>query len=175
MDPLRQLICLLVFFIFTSGVQEEEMILWESGRKLNWSDFKAVPPASMRVAATTASGISYSFRTRLDNGQYKLKYRVETYFYPNKSWYHKTLCDSVVLSHEQLHFDISELFARKMERILDTASFSRNVKGEVRRIFKEINRELSEYQDRYDQETDYSRNREAQERWSQLIGQKLKD
>jgi len=80
-----------------------------------------------------------------------------------------------VLSHEQLHFDISELYARRLRRRLQTAEFTDRVKAEVRQIFAEVNRQLSEFQDRYDGETDFSRNREAQLAWNRAVARMLSE
>jgi predicted secreted Zn-dependent protease len=79
------------------------------------------------------------------------------------------------LSHEQLHFDISELYARRMREMLGRQTFGPNVRAEVRRIFKQLNQELSEFQDRYDRETDFSRDREAQAHWNAAIARRLAD
>jgi hypothetical protein len=167
---------LLFCFAFASALtQDSDAIPWEAGRKLRWEDFRGTPPNAKKVAATTASGISYSYQTRGTPGQYRLDYEVTAYFYPHKSWYHRDICDSVVLSHEQLHFDITELYARRMRTLLERERFGPNVKAEVRRIFKRLNRELSEFQARYDRETDFSRDREAQGRWNDEIGRKLSE
>ncbi len=155
--------------------QEQESIRWEADRKLSWEDFRGTPPESKRVAATTASGISYSYKTTGSPGRYRLDYEVLAYFYPQQSWYHPDLCDPGVLAHEQLHFDITELYARRMREILARKTFGNNVKAEVRRIFRQLNRELTEFQDRYDRETDFSRNREAQGRWNAGISRKLSE
>ena len=166
----------LFWFAFTSALaQDSDAIPWEASRKLRWEDFKGTPPNLKKVAATTASGISYSYQTHGTPGQYRLDYEVTAFFYPHKSWYHRELCDSVVLSHEQLHFDITELYARRMRTMLEGESFGPDVKAEVRRIFKRLNRELSEFQARYDRETDFSRDREAQRRWNEKIGRKLSE
>ena len=173
MDPLNLAISLLLLFLPPAGVQEEDAIRWDGDYRLTWEDFRAAPPESLRVAATTASGISYSYRTRGHSGNYRLDYEVSAYFYPDKSWYHPELCDSVVLSHEQLHFDISELYARKMRGLLEGKTYGSNVRAEVRQLFSRINQELSEFQDRYDRETYYSRDREAQARWNRWIAGQL--
>ena len=167
-----------LFLLFLWGGslwQEKEAIRWEADRKLSWEDFRGTPPESKRVAATTASGISYSYKTTGVPGRYRLDYEVSAYFYPQKSWYHPDICDSGVLAHEQLHFDISELYARRMRETLARKTFGDNVRAEVRRIFRQVNRELAEFQDRYDRETDFSRNREAQERWNAEISRKLSE
>jgi hypothetical protein len=170
-------ILLIGCMVGTAGVhaQEEEAIRWEAGLRLAWSDFQGQPPASKRIAATTASGLSYSYTARGGPESYELDFTVDTFFYPEKSWYHPELCDARVLSHEQLHFDISELFARRLRTRLRETPFSDRVKAEVRKIFEEVNRELSDFQDRYDRETDFSRNAEAQQAWNQAISKLLSE
>ncbi|MBC2840162.1 DUF922 domain-containing protein [Robiginitalea sp. SC105] len=170
MDYVRRVIGLIFLGICPLALtQETAPIRWEPDSRLAWSDFRAEPPQSRRVAATTASGISYNYKALGSQGGYSLDFEVSTFFYPDKSWYHPELCDQVVLSHEQLHFDISELFARKFRGRLRGGIFTENVKAEVRRIFTEVNRELSDFQNRYDAETDYSRNRAAQQQWNEAV------
>jgi hypothetical protein len=173
LDPVGIYIYILLSFVTATGFQEADGMPWDPGYRLQWEDFRGTPPGSRRVAATTASGISYSYRTMGQEGAYRLDYEVTAYFYPDRSWYHPELCDSVVLSHEQLHFDISEIYARKMRNILGSRIFGPNVKAEVRQVFAQINRELSQFQQRYDSETDYSRDHEAQARWNRLIAERL--
>src|SRR5690606_15269872 len=99
--------------------------------------------------------------------------RVTAYFYPGQSWYRPELCNDNTLAHEQLHFDISELFARKMRDRLEDTTFSGDVKAEVRKIYRDILAELKAFQARYDRETDYSRNRGKQGEWNLRIAQAL--
>ncbi|WP_299163512.1 DUF922 domain-containing protein [uncultured Eudoraea sp.] len=167
------------FFVFLwsamSFAQEEETILWHPKQRLSWSNFKAEPVEGSKVAATTASGLSYQFSTTEEGGKYELDYTISTYFYPDRSWYQPKICDEVILSHEQLHFDISELFGRKMRKIMDTTTFTKNVKAEVKAIYRQINKELAEFQQLYDQETNYSRNIEQQLSWNQKIKDALRN
>lgn len=161
-------------FIGLVSTAQEPGIAWEPGLRLTWEYFRGKPPASQRIAATTASGISYQYNARWNGDGYVLDLQVETLFYPEKSWYHPEVCTAVTLSHEQLHFDITEWFARKFRQRLSGRVFGENVRAEVRRIFEETNRELSEFQDHYDRETDYSRNREAQETWNRQMAERLR-
>lgn len=173
MDRLKIFLWIFILGGLTLTAQDEVM-QWEPSLKLQWSDFKGDPPESKRIAATTASGISYSYSAKGNKGRYTLDFEVLTHFYPTKSWYHPELCDEVVLSHEQLHFDISELFARELRSRLRNGRFSDNVKAEVRELFAQVNEELSAFQNRYDLETDYSRDREAQAEWNRRISQMLR-
>ena len=153
--------------------QEEEAILWSAEYRLSWDDFKATPPEMGSVAATTASGISYFFSSTETNGKMEVDFTVRTYFYPQKSWYIPEICNDIILSHEQLHFDISEMFARKMRRQLASTRFTSNIKAEVREIYQQINKELSEFQKRYDTETNFSRNVAQQKAWNAAIKEAL--
>ena len=174
MDPVKFII-LPIILLFTGSLEaQEETIEWHPDRRLSWDDFRGEPESGSPAAAITASGISYYFSTYEDrNGEMGIRYTVTTHFYPEKSWYHPNLGDRIILSHEQLHFDISELFARKMRARLASTRFTRNVKAEVRAIYRKINEELAQFQRRYDEETDFSRNREAQLLWNEAIMQAL--
>ena len=170
-----RLACIILYSLISiaSSRGQEEVITWHPDILLDWADFQGTPDKNSIVAATTASGISYQFSAHERDGYYEVEYEVETSFYPMQSWYRPHMCDDLVLSHEQLHFDISEVFARKMRNKIDSTRFTENVKREVRDIYKEIIRELAEFQDRYDRETDFSRNREAQLRWNRQIKELL--
>ncbi len=149
--------------------QEEEAIPWNFDHRLSWEDFRATPPITGNIAATTASGIAYYFSSTELDGEMEVDFTVKSFFYPDKSWYKPEICNAVVLSHEQLHFDISELFARKMRRQLSKTRFTRNIKAEVKAIYRQINEELAAFQKRYDLETDYSRNVGQQKAWNATI------
>ena len=148
-------------------------MLWSAENRLSWDDFKAAPPENGGVAATTASGISYYFSSTETNGKMEVDFTVRTYFYPSKSWYIPEICNEVILSHEQLHFDISELFARKFRAKLAATTFTPDIKAEVREIYQQINKELANFQKKYDQETDFSRNVAQQQAWNAAIKEAL--
>lgn len=153
--------------------QEEEVIPWSVDRKLKWSDFKGSYFKTQWAAATTASSISYEFSTFEKDGQLYLDFKVGCEFYPNKSWYRPELCDSIILSHEQLHFDIAELHARKMRKRLAETQFTKNIKDEVKTIYKAIIKELYLFQNKYDHETNYSRDLGKQLIWNRMIAEAL--
>ena len=155
--------------------QQEELIPWKPDGKLQWSDFKGRPLKTEWAAATTASGISYEFSTSGPPEQMVVHFKVQTYFYPQKSWYRPELVDSNVLSHERLHFDITELFARKMRKQLRETVFTKNIKEEVRAIYRQILKECNAFQNKYDHQTNFSRNVEQQLIWNQKIAEALNE
>lgn len=175
MGALRNIFLFLFLALMSfQSTQEEEVILWSADYRLSWNDFKDKVPSGARAAAITASGITYRFSTSGTQDHMEVDFQIETHFYPNKSWYQPDLCDDVILSHEQLHFDISELFTRKLRKKLSEATYTySNIKAKVSAIYRENNKELNAFQNRYDDETNFSRDREQQMIWNAEIKKAL--
>tara|TARA_R110000868_G_scaffold37543_2_gene132711 strand:+ start:365 stop:907 length:543 start_codon:yes stop_codon:yes gene_type:complete len=153
-------------------VQNHEPVLsWNTSYKLSWSDFKAKPNNNTSAVALTASGITFGFSIRQtdDNRVLSFETDVNAHFYPEKSWYKSELADNHVLGHERLHFDITELHARKFRQAISKLKTSQTIKNELRQLHKSINKDLEVMQNAYDGETDYSRNVETQVKWQLFI------
>jgi hypothetical protein len=164
----KAILALGIFFLLAYEVQEKT-ILWKKNQKLSWTDFKGIPQNS-QAAAVTASGLTYSFSTiKKNNVIVDINFEVSSFFYPYKSWYQPALCDSLILSHEQLHFDITEVYAEKFRVRLAAAAFTNNAKAEVKAIYDQVTRELNKYQNLYDAETNFSRDLEQQLLWNKKI------
>lgn len=169
-------IILFIFLLFAASLfsqNEEKTIPWSADRKLQWSDYRGSYLKTEWAAATTASGIGYEFSILEKDGRHYLDIDVSCEFFPEKSWYRPELCDKIILSHEQLHFDIAELHARKMRKQLAEAQFTENVKEEVKAIYIDILKQLRQFQNRYDHETDFSRDIAEQLAWNKMISEAL--
>lgn len=177
--PLKGMLslCLLVCFAINFslyGQDEEQGLPWRAEWRLSWADFQGPVPMGASAAATTASGISYSYQAQLEGkGKVEVVFDIQAHFYPSESWYRPDVCDDHILKHEQLHFDIAEIFARKLRQRLEAKQFTKNIKAEVKQIYQKTVRDLSKFQNQYDRETDFSRNRENQLLWNELIGRML--
>ena len=174
MGTLKKVVWLFIWLMVHLGYgQEDEVVLWTPSRKLTWSDFKGRPSNISNAAAITASGITYSFSAQGTKDRMELDFKVDTHFYPDKSWYKPKLANPMILSHEQLHFDISEVYARKLRQILAKTKFTSNAKSEVKEIYRNILRELNDYQNQYDSETNFSRDTVQQLIWNKKIKKAL--
>src|SRR6266567_3162991 len=90
--------------------KNEELIDWSATNRLTWNDYKGRPDSESGAAATTTSylGIEYNFKNNT------VTYKIVCRFSKNKSWgLYKT---DHILGHEQGHFDITEIFARKLNK-----------------------------------------------------------
>jgi hypothetical protein len=143
---------------------------WNASRKLVWTDFKAAPNQNSGAVALTASGITFGYSLKTSGDRIvDFSSSVEAHFYPHKSWYLKEKGNPYILGHEQLHFDITELYARMFRQQLTQLVVNQNIKEQMRRLHTAINEALDETQKRYDRQSDHSMNLEAQKHWEVKI------
>jgi hypothetical protein len=167
-----------LFFLlctFQPSVVEEPVIVWNANYKLTWQDFKARPNRASSAVAITASGITFGFSIdEVDKKVVRFATEIETHFYPEKSWYKPKDANTHILGHEQLHFDITELYARKFRARVSALEVSQHIAKDLRTLHHTITKELAAFQKRYDTETDFSRHIAQQDYWQQFIAEELK-
>ena len=91
------------------------VICWQEGLKLRWRDFQA----PHNLTADTSAGAHTSAAIYIagqEDAQGRPAYVVECFFVKKESWVRDSASSgqNALLAHEQLHFDIAELFARKI-------------------------------------------------------------
>lgn len=142
-----------------------DVIYWSKDIKLTWDDFKGdIKDLPQRSAAISDIKIDYaSFSSK------SLDVRVK--FNCKKSIKNSRLIDDELLRHEQYHFNIGELFARKFRKKIqekieggDTGSVD---------IFNQMQKDFKSYQESYDEETQHSTNVEKQKEWEDKIDKEL--
>ena len=157
------LLPLLISLLFVVA-PNDHLIEWKPSARLTWEDFKGTPDYESENVALTNTSI------QLEYGYDKtsLEYSVKCRFDKTKSWV-KIKNDEVLL-HEQLHFDIAELYARKLRRQLRDYKFNaKTVAEDVNNIYMKIMEEHHSMQKLYDQETDHSRLEDRQAEWVKRI------
>lgn len=147
----------------------EDKISWNEKYKLKWSDFRALPDSNSFASAASSIIITYSVIKK--DSTYTIK--VFCYFLRSSSWtWEKDDC--LLLKHEQGHFDIAELFARKFRKAISGKKFSLyDINIELAVILSYIRDDRWRYDKTYDQETDFSRDNEKQILWSKKIRDEL--
>ena len=143
---------------------EEDFIKWQENRKLTWDDFKAAPIRMGNTAALTTTHLGFSYNVGNGNVTYKIDCRFEK----SKSW--GLVKNDWILKHEQGHFDIAEIFARKLNKSTNEYQFNKSsFQKDLDAIYKSVVDEKEKFQQQYDDETDYSRNKSKQEEWFKKI------
>jgi len=138
--------------------------------RLDWSDFRGKPESNSHFDASVNTGITYQWSYGKDKGDIELNYQVDSFCYPSMSWVKRGQMSDRLLSHEQLHFDISELHARIMRKRLKEYKAGDNIRRDLNKMYKLVERMRIIMQERYDEETEHSKNMEAQKKWEKKVG-----
>lgn len=147
-----------------TALAEDEHIPWIPERKLGWDDFLCAPQKQGDAVASTSTslGISYQVKNR------ELTYTITCHFSKKKSW--GLLKTDYILAHEQAHFDITELHARKLYQALHNYQLKpETFKKDIAVLYEQIVKEKEQMQEAYDRETDHSRRRKEQYEWLNRI------
>lgn len=143
-------------------------IEWNSKRKLEKTDFKGVCPVDRGLTEALSSifiKVNYEVAS---TSKYRCNFKA--YFQPNKSWSIPNMYDSLLL-HEQIHFDMCELIARKL-RLFFQDGVSPSELSKVNDKYDSMITELMEMSNLYDIET-FGIYYPAQVKWKKWIDKEL--
>jgi hypothetical protein len=154
-----------------------EALRWSAARPLAWTDFRGTAPSGGMEGAQTAYGLFYGLRCTRDVFQFQ----VTTGFLPRDSWVKPSVLASAdesrrTLAHEQTHFDLSEVYARRMRRYF--AELFRPCDQPLdrwRTVAEKFVRDESSAQDRYDDETRHGLIADRQRTWTADVTDQLKE
>jgi len=147
-----------------------ELIEWVEGRPLEWKDysFRRV----RRAGYVAITSVKHSVKGYMRNGL--PEFDIKVYFDTKASWTGDTT-DLALLSHERLHFDIGEIYRRKIEsRIVELQHKGEKRAGVYRGEIKNILIQFNDFSNQYDEESGNGRNAEGQLRWQGIVLAELK-
>lgn len=121
------------------------------------------------LLAGTFAGVSFSYIIKENNIEYEIVSEFSRY-------------DSYVifksedlLKHEQLHFDIVEIYSRKLrEKFLVLDKMKSKLEDYIS-TYNNIRNDLVKYQGLYDSETEHSVNKEKQKEWEIKVAKELEE
>ena len=147
-------------------VADEHHLVWQEGVSLNWDDFQGEPGAAGRPYQGAESRLTIALRFSCTNSVPDFKVWAE--FDRSNSWARPNMPASL-LEHEQIHFDIAELYARGTRKAFDDV---RNPCGNPSAVedISDHNNELSaRAQQNYDEETLHGTLPGAKAAWTRKI------
>lgn len=154
------------FIVFSTSSTSTNMIYWSEDYQLTWDDFQAAPDYEKRNAsALSASGIVHSKGCK--NGQ--IIYEVLSYFEKNESWVKEEARTDYHLKHEQIHFDITELYARKLREALSKEKFRCGQEAEFENFVSQFITNWHQAQHNYDASSQHSMDKAAQAEWNKQV------
>ena len=166
---------LFIFILFISNLIYSQKIEWSADKKLVWNNFKSNRNAlgGADVVAYTHCGWEYSSITSSDPKK-PVKIEITTIFNEDKSWKDVKRINDYVLVHEQKHFDIAELHARKLRKELsEKITYTADYKKYFQSIYARISSDYRKFQQLYDRETNHGQNKEKQAEYNELIANAL--
>ena len=149
---------------------------WSAARRLRWGDFRAQPPGRGEESAKTAYALYYAWRCRGE----VFDFRVIAAFRPRQSWVKPAIVsDSTqsrsTLGHEQTHFDLAEMHARKMRQYFSALPDAcRKTDQELTALARRLLQQEKEEQQRYDAETEHGLRTAPQATWNRQVAQLLR-
>lgn len=166
---LTSLFLVISLFGFSQDRQEKS---W--GRSLSWNDFKGEPKTNVHHEAASNMGVAMDYTWKWRNKQLNLKYKVKTVFNQNYSWVKSGKKSQKLLRHEQTHFDITEIMARKLRKFLAENKFKlKAVRSKIDEVTHILQQENKAMQESYDQETNHGNNSKKQQKWERHVQNKL--
>jgi len=150
--------------------------------KLSWEDFQGEAPEDPGgLAAQIAVEITLDWEC--DEGGH-FTYTVKAVVDRKQSWALDDVKENPnteehqrLLRHEKGHFNLGEVYAKKLRKALrelkDPCKDLDETEKEVKKIFGQIRKEFSAEVDRYDDDTKHGRNKEKQEKWENKIQKDL--
>lgn len=125
------------------------------------------------TGAVTVSSLSY---TTMQTSPTHSTVNITARFHPKESWtrYPDLKDEKAALKHEQGHLDITEIYARRIRKMVAATKFkSESYKADLRTMFAEMAQQHADEQVKYDLETNHSINKDAQATWNVWIADEL--
>src|SRR5262245_37151039 len=122
LQPITARVAAFGCFLLVSACDGPEKFSWENHPTLSWDDFRGTNARfTPGAAAATHSKLVIAVSNCIDE---TLDMRFTAEFYVLTSWVRPNRKTPLVLKHEQGHFDITELYARKLTKAISDARIS---------------------------------------------------
>lgn len=151
--------------IMTEGGVPVRMKAWDIHYRLTWDDFtnENTLDEKRHAGAYIASSIHFSVS--------KHGFKAFAVMYPNRSWVRSGYANPYTLAHEQLHFDITEIYARKLRAQL--SGLSPEEVRRARKLYAQVRTEWRAAQAAYDNATHHGRRRDMQAKYQADVTEAL--
>jgi len=162
---------LLAIIFLCSGFSQnnQNLIYWSENIKLEWKDFKAPPENHPTHKAMSSLSLSIGMDLYTDS----IVVVSKSTFDRAKSWVKSDWQMPRVLDHEQIHFDIRELYTRRLKNAISVKQFKRKTaQTELSSMIRDANIQYGKAQNQYDQESYTSEDK--QNDWKTRVDQELK-
>ncbi|OEK04813.1 DUF922 domain-containing protein [Roseivirga misakiensis] len=152
-------------------VDTTRYIVWSDERPLTWSDYRLLKSDTIDLGITALTAVTHSVRGGIEKG--KPNFEVYVLFKKRRSWT-TSRSDSLLFEHERLHFDLAELYGRKLRKQI-AAMGSQNEKrlSAYRKKIKILLEEFKRKSALYDYETVHGEQQIKQAEWRNYVSYEM--
>lgn len=158
--------------LLLSADEPQQMIFHDNDYKLKWKDFQGKEEEGLE-SFDAVSYVGFTFAYKGTPRQDSLRIVVEAFFNKSRSW---TDGDTTAktLQHEQIHFDIAELYTRKLKQQITLATITyKNYQQVLKQLEGDLRTQMNLADSVYDASTDNGRNLTEQEVWNKNMSKDL--
>lgn len=160
--------------VFTPDKRPEDpnsdTLFYQAHRRLQWNDFKAIPPLRGPSAAVSYTSFAYEGSSLHKKDTLQINLTLQVFFIKSASWVKSFARDNMALEHEQLHFDITWLVALRFQQRIKTMELTaEDFDSIIQYQYIESFREMNKLQEAYDRETNHGQDAGAQQHWKRSI------
>lgn len=157
----------IIFLVFNLNCNK---VAWDSTSRLIWSDFQGDVPDEIGLK-TAVTFVQIEIVGDVYEGEIP-DVKIVANFLKDKSW--TVVFDDETLRHEQLHFDIAELYARKLRKKFSILMSEKETNFEVyKNCYYSMVADNTEMQKKYDGEVYF--NEVRQQEWQEKITKELEE
>ena len=189
--PVKKLSPLMFFALLygcgTGGVAPQVEVGERPYQKLTWDDFQLIDSSDSGMSAQTSTFIKWTFEWTVSRsgGGYVARpnsVTIDSGMDKESSWRVRSVPSrslDLLLAHEQLHYDMNEIGARKLRAMsleewgtgfgFSRDAASADLSSKIGAITTAALDEIKRLADQYDSETSHGTNVEAQQRWTREI------
>ena len=167
---MNRLIYMLVLLTGSVCVWAQGATTLEWGSPISYGDFESKPVNADTAAANISVTIVLGYSPGRDGD---LRFRVFAAMDKDQSWIKDEYRNDEILKHEQGHFDIAHIFARKLEASLKSKRYTKTDVAKLNDLYDRYLVMMNDLQTRYDQETRGGLNPIAQSKWRMFIRREL--
>lgn len=148
-------------------------IIWAADRPLTWADFQGRPKFGEPEAALTSADLLSDARC----ADFVFSATITPTFDPSTSWVRDAKAASpALLRHEQLHFDLTEVYARRLRQKLKAANLDcQKLQPAFGRLTQAVYNQWSNEENRYDIDTNHGLNAAKQAVWEKQVQRQITD
>jgi hypothetical protein len=158
------------------------VVSWSPDRPLSWTDFRGAPPSNVSDLTDAAAihmsicwPYTYTYQTGAADELVTFgSVCVINFMDPSRSWAYGPRMKPDTLRHEQTHFNLNEVYRRKVEtalsRLQPIPPMTRTALRQfLSRVADPILDRMVDAQSQYDRETDHGNNAAAQAEWDRKV------